>query len=166
MLQGFPPVVQKNTQTIILGSMPGKDSLTAKQYYAHSRNAFWPIMGKMFGASPDLSYEKRLNVLLSNGVGIWDVIKSCRRKSSLDAHIEETTIVVNDFAHLMKQCSHLRLICFNGAKSEQTFNRYVDGDLIPTSITRIRLPSTSPANARMNFQQKLEIWREALSNSF
>jgi double-stranded uracil-DNA glycosylase len=166
MLHGFPPVFQKDTQTIILGSMPGKDSLAAEQYYAHSRNAFWPIMGEMFGASQDLCYDKRLKVLLSNGIGIWDVIKSCRRKTSLDSHIEETTIVVNDFARVMNQCSQLRLICFNGVKSEQTFNRYVDCNLIPASIIRIRLPSTSPANARTNFKQKLEVWRDALSNSF
>lgn len=144
--------------------MPGRDSLDADQYYAHSRNAFWPIMAELYGASPALSYAERLKVLLSNNIGLWDVIKSCRRKTSLDADIEETTIVVNDFADFIKQHQQLRLICFNGAKSEQTFKRYIPSDLVPPPIDRIRLPSTSPANARMDFQQKLEAWREVLLN--
>jgi len=164
MLQGFPPITNKDTKTIILGSMPGKDSLTAGQYYAHGRNAFWPIMAEIYGASSTLSYAERLKVLLSNGIGIWDVIKSCRRKTSLDADIEETTIVVNDFKHFIGQHRQLQLICFNGAKGEQTFKRYVDIDLIPSSIAQVRLPSTSPANARMSFQHKLEVWREVLLN--
>jgi double-stranded uracil-DNA glycosylase len=165
MLQGFPPVSRKDTKTIILGSMPGKDSLAAGQYYAHSRNAFWPIMAEIYGASPALPYGERLEVLLRNGVGLWDVIRNCQRKTSLDAHIKESTIVVNDFVSFIQQHRQLRLICFNGAKGEQTFRRYVDNDLIPPSIDRIRLPSTSPANARMNFQQKLEAWREVLLRS-
>lgn len=164
MLRGFPPVCQKKTKTLILGSMPGKDSLDAAQYYAHSRNAFWPIMAELYGASPEFSYADRLKVLLRNAIGIWDVIKSCRRETSLDADIKESTIVVNDFAHFMRQHLHLRLICFNGAKAEQTFKRYVDSDLVPPSIQQIRLPSTSPANARMNFHQKLQAWQNVLVN--
>lgn len=162
MLHGFPPISKEDTMTIILGSMPGKDSLAAEQYYAHSRNAFWPIILEIYGASPALSYAERLKVLLSNGIGLWDVIRSCRRKTSLDADIEETTIVVNDFEVFMKQHQQLRLICFNGAKSEQTFKRYVDSNIVPPSIERIRLPSTSPANARMSFQQKFESWSKVL----
>jgi hypoxanthine-DNA glycosylase len=162
MLYGFPPVSREDTEILILGSMPGKDSLDANQYYAHSRNAFWPIMAELYGASPALSYAERLQVLLSCGLGLWDVIKSCRRKTSLDAHIEETTIVVNDFAKFMRKHPKLRLICFNGVKAEQTFKRYGISELIPPFIDRIRLPSTSPANARMNYQDKLKIWREVL----
>ena len=162
MLHGFPAISNEDIQTVILGSMPGKDSLAAGEYYAHSRNGFWPIMAEIYGASPALAYAERLKVLLSHGIGVWDVIRSCRRKTSLDAHIEETTIVVNDFGRFIKDHPQLRLICFNGAKSEQTFKRYIDNAIISPSIKLIRLPSTSPANARMNFQQKLEAWREVL----
>ena len=147
---------------MILGSMPGKDSLAAGQYYAHSRNAFWPIMAEICGALPALSYDERINALLSKGIGVWDVIKSCRRKTSLDAHIEEPSIVVNDFNSFIEKHPQLRLICFNGVKAEQTYKRYVDINLLAPSIELRRLPSTSPANARMNFKQKLEAWRKIL----
>ncbi len=164
MLHGFPPVSKEDIKTLILGSMPGKDSLAAGQYYAHGRNAFWPIMTEMYGASPALSYADRLKMLINNGIGLWDVIRSCKRKTSLDADIEETTIIVNDFSRFMKHHPQLLLICFNGAKAEQSFNRYVDNNLIPPSVEKIRLPSTSPANARMNFQQKLVAWRDVLGD--
>ena len=119
-------------------------------------------MAKIYGASPAAPYGERLQVLLKNGIGVWDVIKSCRRKTSLDADIEETTIVVNDFAGFIMKHPHLRLICFNGAKAEQTFKRYIAETLSTDNINHLRLPSTSPANARMNFQQKLEAWGDAL----
>lgn len=162
MLHGFPPVSRLDTEIMILGSMPGKDSLEAGQYYAHSRNAFWPIMGEICGALPALSYAERMNVLLSKGIGLWDVIKSCHRKTSLDADIEETSIVVNNFNHFNEKHQQLRLICFNGLKAEQTFKRYVDINIFAPFIELKRLPSTSPANARMNFKQKLEAWQKIL----
>lgn len=162
MLQGFPPVSRPDIKTLILGSMPGKDSLAAREYYAHRRNAFWPIITEIYGVPVDLDYTSRIELLLDNGTGIWDVIMNCQRKSSLDAHIEESSIVVNDFASFFRQHSQLNLICFNGAKAEQTFKRYIEPHMADNSFRRVRLPSTSPANARMSFQQKFKAWNTIL----
>lgn len=162
MLQGFPSISRPDINILILGSMPGNDSLAAGKYYAHQRNAFWPIMTEIYGGSSDISYDDRLEMLLDNRVGLWDVIKNCERESSLDSRIEESTIVVNDLLGFIDNHPQLRLLCFNGIKAEQTFNRYIDIKDRVNDLQLLRLPSTSPANARMNFEEKLAIWRSAL----
>jgi len=76
-VQSFPPIVSERSKLLILGSMPGELSLKVGQYYAHPRNAFWPIMGELFGAGPSLSYQERVAILQSVGVALWDTLKGC-----------------------------------------------------------------------------------------
>ena len=162
MLQSFAPVATPATKILVLGSMPGAQSLAEEEYYAHPRNGFWPIMGALFGASPALAYTQRLEILCANGIGLWDVIGSCQRASSLDSAIEEKTIRVNDLQDFIDHHQRIRRICFNGAKAEKSFHRYLPPLPENRKIELIRLPSTSPANARLSYNQKLDIWRRAL----
>jgi len=162
MLQSFAPVATPATEILILGSMPGVQSLAASEYYAHPRNCFWQIMGELFGAGPSLAYMQRLEILLENAIGLWDVIGSCRRAASLDSAIEEQTIRVNDLPEFIEHHKRIRRICFNGLKAEQSFHRYVPPPPEDRKIEMIRLPSTSPANARLHYTEKLDIWRQAL----
>lgn len=160
----FPPVSAPDARILILGSMPGKASLQAGQYYAHPYNRFWPIMGELFDAGRELPYELRLQRLQANGVALWDVLKECFRASALDADIIEASIVPNDFAGFFAHHPGIRRICFNGAKAEQVFRRYVLPGLDEMGeIELLRLPSTSPAHAAMSADQKLEQWRRACS---
>ena len=162
----FSPIASIDARILILGSMPGIKSLEQQQYYAHSRNAFWPIMSELFDINKDLEYEQRCKNLIEHQVAVWDVLKACQRKGSLDQHINPKTIIANDFNSLFDQHSYIQKIFFNGTKAEQVFNQHVLPAL-DDSITRIprkRLPSTSPAHAAMNFEQKLELWREILTN--
>ncbi|MEZ0247021.1 MAG: DNA-deoxyinosine glycosylase [Methylophilaceae bacterium] len=157
----FPPVAAPDARLLILGSMPGKASLAANQYYAHPRNLFWPIMGELFGAGLELSYEKRLEVLQDEGVALWDVLKECFRESALDSDIVEASIITNDFAEFFASHPQIRHVFFNGAKAQQAFRRYA----LPTlahlpPIELIRLPSTSPANAAIPLAARLTQWRE------
>ena len=71
-LRSFPPAAAEGVRVLVLGSMPGVESLRQQQYYAHPRNAFWPIMGALFGFSPALPYKKRLEELNRAGVALWD----------------------------------------------------------------------------------------------
>jgi len=95
-IRSFPPVATSEARVLILGSMPGIASLTAGQYYAHPRNAFWRIMGKLVGAGPENPYDERLRILKKGGIALWDVLDSCVRPGSLDANISNET--PNDFA--------------------------------------------------------------------
>jgi double-stranded uracil-DNA glycosylase len=160
-IRSFPPVARIDAKVLILGSMPGKVSLTRQQYYAHARNLFWPLMGELFGAGPDLPYELRLARLQECGVALWDVLHECERISSLDAHIIENSIVANNFAGFLARHTAIRRICFNGTKAEQAFRRYVLPE-IPLTIELVGLPSTSPANASIPLEIKRQRWQEGL----
>ena len=139
--------------------MPGAASLRAAQYYAHPHNAFWPIMGELFGAGPDIAYEKRILLLKYAGLALWDVMASCVREGSLDADIDEASIVPNDFSAFFDAHSQIEQVFFNGAKAEACFRRYVSPQLSDRGLKLTRLPSTSPAHASLSLPQKLRAWR-------
>ena len=161
-LESFPAIESAESNILILGSMPGVDSLKASQYYAHRQNAFWFIMGELFGAGFDLAYGERVDILVQHKIALWDVLHQCRREGSLDSSIRDER--VNDIEQFVVAHGQLRLILFNGKKSEQIFRKQVSFAR-PEVLERIQLlsmPSTSPAMATLSKYQKLEIWRAAL----
>ncbi len=162
-IRSFLPVADKHATVLILGSMPGKESLRQQQYYAHPANAFWKIMGELVGAPPSLSYEEKLEALRSSGIALWDVLASCVRESSLDSHIRNEK--VNDFASFFAGHPHVMRVYFNGAKAEQSFNRFVLAKQALPPLTFQRLPSTSPAHAGMRYEEKLELWKAIIGPS-
>jgi TDG/mug DNA glycosylase family protein len=164
-IHSFAPVEDADASVLILGSMPGKASLAAGQYYAHHRNMFWTIMGELVGAHPGLPYQERLKILRSSGIALWDVLESCLRKTSMDAHIKATSEVPNDFNAFLLQHPGVTHVFFNGAKAEQSFMKHVLPSLKSAPLQFQRLPSTSPANAGMNYRQKLLAWRSVLPGS-
>ena len=159
VIHGFPPLARTDARVLVLGSMPSRESLARQQYYAHPRNAFWPIMTRLFGLR-EPSYRERAQELTGHGVAVWDVLQACTRSSSLDSDIDDSSIVTNDFTAFLREHSAVRQIFFNGIKAESVYVKQVLPKLPPESaaLTRHRLPSTSPANAGMSFQQKLKAW--------
>ena len=158
--RGFPPIVGDNPRVLILGSLPSVRSIEQQQYYAHPTNKFWPIMGRVIGAGPELKYQDRLDVLRSRGVALWDTLAASVREGSLDSNIDHSTAQSNDFAAFFASYTTIRLIAFNGHESEKSFRRYVDSDAAVTlpAVDRVRLPSTSAANAAMTLEQKVKAW--------
>ena len=100
LLLGLPPIIDDGSRVLILGNMPSVMSLAAQRYYANPRNAFWRITGEIFGFDASAPYEARTAALRARGVAVWDVLRSCRRKGSLDSAIEPDSMVANDFALL------------------------------------------------------------------
>jgi len=159
LLTGFPPVAQADARVLILGSMPGQRSLAEQQYYAQPRNAFWYIMGELFGAGPALPYPARLFRLQQSGIALWDVLARCRRRGSLDQHIEPGSIKVNDFNAFLARHPALGHICFNGRTAARLFSRQVLPGLEGAERLRLHtLPSSSPAMASLRPAQKLAHW--------
>jgi len=156
----FAPVSSPQARVLILGSMPGKRSLEMQQYYAHPQNAFWRIMAELFDFDPDQPYLARMEHLRNWGVALWDVLAACTRESSLDSDIVESSIIANDFPAFLSQHPLIGHIYCNGARSFQSFLRHVRPELSDKKleIPVIRLPSTSPAHAAMDFQAKLDAW--------
>lgn len=164
---GFPPIADSRAHVLVLGSLPGRKSLEMRQYYAQPYNAFWRIMGALFGAEPGLPYGARLERLRAHGVAVWDVLAAGEREGSLDSAIERSTIVVNDFGEFFAHHRNIRLVCFNGNTAAGLYRRKVRPVLAPewAAIEAKVLPSTSPAYAGLPFEQKLERWSAALRGS-
>ena len=162
MITGFAPVVAPGAQVLILGSMPGQVSLDASQYYAHPRNAFWPIICQLFNEPRQLSYDERLLLVQKNSIALWDVMQHCEREGSLDSAIEPSTVVANDFVQFFVDNPTIHHLFFNGAQAEASFKRHVVADLSAHGIAleMSRLPSTSPAHAAMTYEQKLAQWQQ------
>lgn len=164
LARSFAPVIGPGARLLILGSMPGQQSLRQHAYYAHPRNAFWPIMGQLFGFAPTLPYDARLAALRAHGIALWDVLHSCERPGSLDASIVPASIVCNDVAGLLAQHPGITRIALNGAAAYQLFLRHARPAFGAQPLpTLLRLPSTSPAHASLSLADKLAIWRAALA---
>lgn len=161
-IYSFAPIVGRQAKILILGSMPGQASLAAGQYYAHQRNAFWPILSAWLQLHPDADYAARITALQSSPIALWDVLKSCKRMGSLDSGIEVDSEVINDFQSFFQIQPALTHIFFNGGKAETSFRRYVASTCDISAFKLMRLPSTSPAHARLSLQEKSTFWHIAL----
>ena len=164
MINGFPPIARQSARVLLLGSMPGVASLAAREYYAHPRNQFWCITGEVVGFDPAASYAARTRALAAADIALWDVVGRCIRPGSLDAAIDDATIVANDFAAFLAAHRKIVRVCFNGRKAESAWRRHVQATLPPARPLEYRLlPSTSPAHAGMSYLRKLKIWRSAIA---
>jgi len=154
LLSSFPPIVDTETEILILGTMPGAMSLQKQEYYAHKQNQFWKILFTVFdnGTVPEL-FQEKCEVLQQNKIGLWDVLAHCERNGSLDIHIKNHT--ENDIIGLLQKFPKIKRILFNGKESHRYFMKKfgtIDG------IDFYVMPSTSPANT-VKFEEKLKLWR-------
>ena len=159
-VNSFSKACPKNAQLLILGSMPGVASLNATQYYAHPRNAFWPIMHALFGINSNDNYETRLQALNQQHIGLWDVLKSCEREGSLDSRIKIASETPNDLLTLIEQTPSLNAIAFNGGKAYKSFQRHFLKQHAPAfaHLQLFQLPSSSPAMASLSLEKKIRAW--------
>ena len=158
---GFPPILGEDARVLILGSLPSVMSIRKGEYYGHPQNAFWKIMGELFGAGPDLEYQSRAARLAGHGVAVWDVLAASVRPGSMDADIDPASARPNDFVGLFRDHASIELVCFNGQTAARFYQRLVAPELEKGSNTLHyeTLPSTSPAYASKSFADKLEQWR-------
>jgi hypoxanthine-DNA glycosylase len=155
MRRGFPPIIDRHTETLILGSFPSEASLAAGRYYAHPRNQFWRLLGAVLDEPlADLAYAHRAQCVLAHRVGIWDVLDACRRPGSLDSDIRDAR--ANDFARLRRLAPRLARVLFNGGTAGR-FARQFAAAGFETAV----LPSSSPAHAARSYDEKLALWRAA-----
>jgi hypoxanthine-DNA glycosylase len=152
----FDPVVDAHTRVLILGSLPGEASLAHQQYYAHKQNRFWHLVGAVIGEDLfAMTYEARLQTLRAHRVGLWDVVAQARREGSLDGAIRDHE--GNDLVTLIERLPALEAIAFNGGTAARIGERILASH--GRHATILRLPSSSPAYAAMNFAAKLAHWR-------
>lgn len=159
MIQNIlPPIIDDNARVLIVGSMPGVQSLKKQQYYGNPRNHFWTIIGQVLKVDIPSIYEERLQLLQQYRVALWDVIKECERVGSLDSNIKAE--VPNDFDSVLARYPNIEAIGFNGTKAKETFRKKVGFEKFP-HITFYLLPSSSPVPGRniKTVEQKIESWK-------
>lgn len=164
-VESFPPQVARNCRLLVLGTAPSVRSLAMQQSYAHPQNLFWPLMGEMFGAGPELAYAERIRRLQARGIGIWDVLRYCERPGSLDSRIVRSSEVPNDIPGLLETHPRIAAIALNGGRAQQSFRRHIQPALDvrqAARLTLLDLPSTSPANAGITRAEKRRRWQVLL----
>jgi hypoxanthine-DNA glycosylase len=154
----FDPISNAETTILVLGTLPGDKSLELSEYYGHPRNRFWKIISTITDNDLPLTYADKKTLLLKTKIGIWDVAHKANRKGSLDSAIEGEE--PNDLDSFIARHKHLKVIGFNGKTSQALFDKYFDRK---NDIKYISLPSSSPANAGINFDSICEKWRQLLA---
>lgn len=152
-IQSFPSLSNPNAKVLLLGTMPGAKSLAMNEYYGHPQNLFWKLVAAVFKEPLPTDYQQKEEMLLRNNIAVWDVLQACERKGSLDSAIMKE--VANDFTLFLLQHPNIKLIAFNGQKAAAFFKKHVG---LSDNYAFVTLPSTSPANAGKNFEQKLSEW--------
>lgn len=152
-ISSFPPIVDKSSKILILGSVPGVKSLQMQQYYAHPQNNFWKLMFHLVDTEFSSDYHTRLQLLKKHRIALWDVIESCERKGSKDTDIKSE--IDNDIQELINSHPNIKIIFCNGQKSYKNLLKVVGKNFI---IPIIVLPSTSPLHT-IKFEEKLEQWK-------
>lgn len=153
-IESFPSLSNPEATVLLLGTMPGAQSLAMNEYYGHPRNFFWKLVAAVFNEELPTAYTQKKEMLKRNKIAVWDVLQACERQGSLDSAIMKE--VPNDFTEFLEGHPNIKLIAFNGQKAASFFKNYVH---LKKEYAFITLPSTSPAHAGKSFEQKLEDWK-------
>lgn len=164
---GLEPIVDENSRILILGTLPGDESLRLNRYYVDPRNQFWCVLSRIYQEEIDSNHGSRLCFLRGRGIALWDVLKSAKRKGSLDSEIEDEQ--PNDFVSLFNRYPQIDAIGFNGKKAEILFYKHC-GSTVGSIVSRKRkkvLPSTSstPGKYVKSLDEKVHIWKEFMTGS-
>lgn len=155
MKYGLAPVVDERSTVVILGSLPGEESLRKQEYYAHPQNRFWRVMSTVVGEPLPEGYEESCEMLLRHGVALWDVIRFAEREGSLDASIKNPA--PNDFDAFFARYPGIRRVVLNGDKAAAMFKKHFGHIAVET----VKVPSTSPARANLTLDEKTRLWKAA-----
>ena len=153
--RSFPPIADERARVLVLGTLPGEESLRRGEYYAHPRNLFWPIVFALFDVTPAMDYPERLAFVAAQRIALWDVCELGEREASADSTIRRER--PNAIDRLLDAHPLIRAIAFNGSGARRLYDRHFARRI---DLTYLALPSTSPAHARLDFAAKLARWTE------
>ena len=153
----IPPIFDKNSKILVLGSFPSVKSRESQFFYHHPQNRFWKVLSSVIGVDTPTSIEEKKKFLLDNNIALWDVIDSCDIEGSSDSSIKN--VVPNDLDKIIENCNIKQIFC-NGGKSYELYRKYCEKD---TNLKAIKLPSTSPANARFSLEKLIAEWNIILN---
>lgn len=149
----FEPIFDKNSEILVLGSFPSVKSRENNFYYAHPQNRFWKVVASVYSCPVPSSVEEKKNMLLSNKIAVWDVIRSCEITGSADSTIK--SVIPNDLSEILS-VADIKKIYANGKTAQSLYNKYIKKN---TGVDIISLPSTSPANAAYSLEKLIKEWK-------
>jgi len=152
----IPPVFDRHSKVLILGSFPSVKSREAQFFYGHPRNRFWKVTSAVFGTPEPKTVEEKKIFLRSHGIAVWDVIAACEITGSSDSSIKD--VVPNDLTGILNT-AEIRQIFVNGKTAEKFYNKYIRDSIRREAVC---LPSTSPANAAWSLKRLTEAWKQIL----
>ena len=152
------PLVDNDSQILVLGTLPGQESLKAQQYYNNKRNRFWKILALLFNESLPYEYLDKTKFLKRHNIALWDVLHCAQREGSLDANISNE--VPNNLNEFLTQYPNIKTIAFNGDKAYKMFIRYF-GSTIP-NVRIVKLLSSSPANCSYTELDLVKNWKQII----
>ena len=159
---GLAPVIGDNARILILGSLPGDESLRRQEYYGNPKNMFWRVLGNILDeAAPD-SYPDKVEFLKRHGIALWDVLKAAEREGSLDANILNEEF--NDLEGLLLEHPSISVIALNGGKAEKSFIKYLrrHPSLREKRIVPCKSTSMMSLCAGWTLERLSEQWKEIL----
>ena len=152
ILHPFPPLFDKDSATLILGSFPSVRSREEGFFYGHPQNRFWRVLSLIFEEELPATIEEKKKLVLRHRLALWDSIRSCTITGSSDSSVKD--VVPNDISGIINGSSIGRIFC-NGALSHRMYMKYIFPN---TGISAVKLPSTSPANAAFSLQRLVSEW--------
>lgn len=156
IVHSFEPVYDKDSEILILGTLPSVKSRENNFYYGHKQNRFWKVLAILLKEPVPDTIEEKKAMLLAHRIALWDVIQSCDIKGSSDSSIKN--VQPTDIGMILEK-TNVTQIYANGNKAGQLYKRY---QFPVTGIEATMLPSTSPANAAWSFDRLCEAWRVIL----
>lgn len=154
ILHTIEPVWNENSKVLILGSFPSVKSREEGFFYGHKQNRFWKVTASVCDCSVPENIQDKKEMLLSNGIAVWDVIHSCDIVGSSDSSIKN--VVPNDIGIIIEN-SKVERIFTNGKKADELYKKYIEQSV---GINAVCLPSTSPANAAWAFEKLCAVWKQ------
>lgn len=146
-----PPLIDEKSHTLILGTILSPKSEAAAFYYAHPQNRFWKIMSSLFDCSECDTTEQRIELAMSNGIALWDVIHSCDIIGASDSTIKN--VVYNDIIGLLSMYPNITRIFATGNKAYDLLKKYPNASVNKIIINAEKLPSPSPLNCAMSLEK-------------
>ena len=152
----FQPIFDKNSKILILGSFPSVVSRKFGFYYANPQNRFWRVLAGILNAPLPKSMDEKINFLLAYRIAIYDAAISCEIKGSSDAKM--TAVTPANLEPIFKT-ANITQVYANGGKAYEICKKYLEDEISKaTKNVVIKLPSTSPANAKFSIDKLASEW--------
>lgn len=148
----FQPVYNAQSRILILGSFPSQASRIRQFYYGHPQNRFWPLIASLLQVPQPHTISEKKELLYRSGIALYDAVNACTINKSEDASID--SVRPSNLDAIFKTAD-IQAVFTNGSKAYEICTKKI-------GITAIKLPSTSPANARFRFTDLEQAWKRIL----